>query len=80
VILDDLCYVQICTAHRGGAFTPGETMRFGSLRSAVAECETLQDDFDVDCEPRRAYVLDAARVPIWAGGARRGKPPAPLSR
>ena len=74
MIFDDLCYVQIVTAHRGGAFTEGERMRFGSLQSAVAECETLQADFDIDCEPRRCYVLDATRTAIWAGGAR-GRPP-----
>jgi hypothetical protein len=74
VIFDDLCYVQIVTAHRGVAFTEGERMRFGLLQSAVDECERLQGDFDADAEPRRVYVLDAGRVPIWAGGAR-GRPP-----
>jgi hypothetical protein len=77
VIFDDLCYVQIVTAHRGGTFTAGEAMRFGSLQSAVEECETLQADFDCDAEPRRVYVLDAGRAPVWAGGAR-GKPPGAL--
>jgi hypothetical protein len=27
VILDDLCYVQIVTAHRGGAYSTGDAMR-----------------------------------------------------
>jgi hypothetical protein len=70
MIFDELCYIQIVTAHRGGAFSAGQAMRFGSLRSAVDECETLQADFDADAEPRRVYVLDAGKIPIWAGGAR----------
>jgi hypothetical protein len=70
VIPDEICYVQIVTAHRGGIFTAGQTMRFGSYRSAVEECESLQRDFDTDAEPRRVYVLDAGKIPIWAGAAR----------
>jgi hypothetical protein len=75
MLFDDLVFVVIVTAHRGGGFSEGERMRFGSLQSAVDESESLQTDFDTDAEPRRVYVLDASRVPIWAGGAR-GRPPA----
>ena len=74
MIFDDLCYVQIVTAYRGGVFTARDAMRFGSLQSAIEECERLQGDFDCDAEPKRAFALDAGRVPIWAGGAR-GRPP-----
>jgi hypothetical protein len=74
VIFDDLCYVVTITACHGGAFVAGEAIRFGSLQSAVDECESLQSNFDADCEPRRAYVVGADEVPVWAGRAR-GKPP-----
>jgi hypothetical protein len=29
----------------------------------------LQREFDEDCEPKRAYVLDADKVPIMAASA-----------
>jgi hypothetical protein len=64
MIEDDLCHVQIVTACHGGAFVAGEAIRFGSLQSAVDECESLQSNFDADCEPRRAYVLDAGTSPF----------------
>jgi len=74
VLLEDLFYVQIISALRASAFSAGEALRFGSLQSALDECERLQADFDCDCEPRRVYVLDAGKIPVWAAGAR-GKPP-----
>ena len=74
VILDEFCFVVTITACHGGAFVAGEAIRFGSLQSAVDECDMLQADFDADAEPRRAYVLDAGKMPVWAGRAR-GRPP-----
>jgi hypothetical protein len=68
-VILDVCYDQIVTARRGGAFAAGGAMRFGSLQTAVAECESLQRDFDADAEPRRVYVLDAGRD-VFATGTR----------
>ncbi len=63
-------YVRIVTTHKGGATTEDD-IRFASRQSAIEACERLQAEFDADCDPKRAYVLDAHKVPIAAGGEHR---------
>lgn len=66
-------YVMVVEAHRGG-FTPGTPVRFDTLEGACETCKALQSDFDLDCEPKRVYVLDSFGVPIFAAGGRASKP------
>jgi len=61
---------------RGGAVTVVQELSFTTQGAAVAMAEQLQQDFDADAEPKRAYVLDQQGIRIWAGGAR-GRPPEP---
>ena len=67
-------YVVTVTAAPGGIFTRSEPIRFASKQSANTACDRLQDDFDADGDPCRAYVLDHDMVPVRAGGARRVSP------
>jgi hypothetical protein len=77
--MSPMFYVVIQTAAPGGNFTVEREIRFDSEHAAIDACERMQADFDADAEPCRVMVLDAARVPIWAGGAR-GRPSAPTPR
>lgn len=67
----EVFYVVIVTTHKGGDTTCSDRQAFGSFRTAAEECNWLQADFDADCEPKRAYVLDTTGVPIAAGGCPR---------
>lgn len=64
-------YVRVVTAQKGGGFVASQDIPvISGLRTAVDTAEALQSDFDADCEPSRAYVLDATRVAIVAAGGR----------
>jgi hypothetical protein len=70
----ELYFVRIVTTHKGGATSDSEDIRFATRESAIATADKLQTEFDEDCEPRRALVLDVRKVPIAAGGERRSSP------
>jgi hypothetical protein len=62
-------YVRVVTARKGGEFYASQDIPvISGLRTAVETAEMLQADFDADCEPSRAYVLDAGRIAIVAAG------------
>lgn len=67
-------YVVTVTAYPGGGYSRSEPIKFASKQSATQACEQFQADFDADCDPCRAYVLDHDLVPIRAGGERRTSP------
>lgn len=61
-------YLRIVTAKRGGTFVASEDVPLNSKKLAMDEADRLQIEFDKDSEPKRVYVLDEARVPVYAGG------------
>jgi hypothetical protein len=67
----EVFYVQVVTALPRGRFVEGEPIRFDSRKLANETCEQFQAEFDQDCDPKRAYVLDSTKVPVRAGGERR---------
>lgn len=68
-------YLRVVRAHRGGCFTTeGEDIGFASKASALEQAEQMQKAFDDDCDPCRAYVIDADGVAVAAAGrVRRGR-------
>jgi hypothetical protein len=65
----DAFYLVIVTAKPRGEFTRSGEMRFASLESALTMARRLQAEFDEDCEPKRAYVMDSRGIAHYAGGA-----------
>lgn len=64
-------YVRVVTAKKGGEFTASQDIPvISGLSTAKETADSLQADFDADCDPSRAYVLDEARVPIYCAGGR----------
>lgn len=66
-------YLRVVTAYKGGQFTASQDIRFSSRLGARKEAERLQEEFDLDCEPKRAYVLGPDLVPVEAAGRFRNK-------
>lgn len=68
-------YLRVVRAHPGGCFTTeGGDIGFSSKAGALAQAEEMQKAFDEDCEPCRAYVIDADGVAVAAAGrVRRGR-------
>lgn len=64
----EVFYVRIVTAHEGGEFSAAPDIRLSPEAAAIDEAERLQEAFDRDCDPKRAYVLDETRVPVKAAG------------
>lgn len=60
--------LRVVTAHPGNVFTASPDVQFATKRSAQDAAERLQEAFDEDCEPRRAYVVDACGVAVEAAG------------
>lgn len=68
-MLNEGYQVVVVTAHPGGTFTRERSTAYACLDAAIRHCESLQADFDDESLPRRAYVIGAADVPVWAGRA-----------
>lgn len=65
-------YLRVVRAFPGGMFRQsGQDIRFESKKSCQTAAESLQTDFDEDCDPKRVYILDEDFVPVDAAG----KPP-----
>lgn len=60
-----------CFHRKGGTHKYAETIRVNFLQRSTAyeHCDKLQDQIDADCDPARAYVVDADGIIIRAGRA-----------
>jgi hypothetical protein len=55
-------------AKKGGVFLSSEPIRFDTKLEALKQAELIQEEFDLDCDPVRVYVLDEDMIPIEAAG------------
>jgi len=66
--MNDFFYVRVVEALGNGVFRNSQDIRFSTKKSAQEAAESLQMDFDEDCEPKRAYILGPDMVPVNAAG------------
>ncbi len=53
----------------GGQFETTGRIPFSDKQGAMRTANSLQQQFDEDCEPCRTYVLNKDGLPVAAGGA-----------
>lgn len=58
-----------CFRNKDGSKKYAQTIRVNFLQRSTAyeHCDRLQDQIDEDCDPARAYVVDADGIIIRAG-------------
>lgn len=59
------------TAQPGGTFQRSEPTGMDSKAACIRAAEDMQFEFDSDCDPARAYVVDGDGVAVYAAAARR---------
>lgn len=66
--MTEFFYMRVVEALGNGVFRNSQDIRFSTKKSAQDAAESLQMDFDEDCEPKRAYILGPDMVPIEVAG------------